>query len=82
MYLYEKTLLLRLEANGTEQALREDGRPTVIIEVSEISEEALGELFMLFQMQVAILGEMYGIDAFNQPGVEKSKKIVKSLLNK
>lgn len=72
--------ILRAELNATEQALREDGRPTIILQIPELSERNLGELFMLFQMQIAILGELYGVDAFNQPGVEKSKKIVKELL--
>lgn len=72
--------ILRAELNATEQALREDGRPTIILQIPELSEQSLGQLFMLFQMQIAILGELYGIDAFNQPGVEKSKKIVKELL--
>ncbi|MDP3975640.1 MAG: glucose-6-phosphate isomerase [bacterium] len=69
--------ILLLESRATEQALREDDRPTITIEVSELSEQILGELFMLFQMQIAILGELYQVDAFNQPGVEKSKRIVK-----
>lgn len=72
--------ILRAELNATEQALREDGRPTIILQVPELSAHTLGELFMLFQMQIAVLGELYEIDAFNQPGVEKSKKIVKELL--
>lgn len=72
--------ILRAELNATEQALREDERPTIIVQIPELSEQTLGELFMLFQMQIALLGELYGIDAFNQPGVEKSKKIVKENL--
>lgn len=72
--------ILRAELNATEQALREDGRPTIILQVPELSARTLGELFMLFQMQIASLGELYGINAFDQPGVEKSKKIVKELL--
>jgi len=72
--------ILRLECHGTEQALREDDRPTIMIEIPELNEKSLGELFILFEMQIAILGELYEIDAFNQPGVEKSKKIVKGLL--
>jgi|CXWL01.1.fsa_nt_gi glucose-6-phosphate isomerase len=72
--------ILRAECHATEQALREDGRPTIILEISELSPHHVGELFMLFQMQIAILGELYGVDAFNQPGVEKSKKIVKEML--
>ena len=72
--------ILRAECNATEQALREDGRPTIMIEIPETTPHTLGELFMLFQMQIAILGELYGIDAYNQPGVEKSKKIARELL--
>lgn len=72
--------ILLTECRATEQALREDNRPTVMIEIPELNEFALGELFMLFEMQVAILGELFGINAFDQPGVEKSKKIMKTLL--
>lgn len=72
--------ILRIEGKGTEQALREDGRPTIVISIPKLTEEHLGELFMLFQMQIALLGELYHIDAFNQPGVEKSKKLVKAAL--
>lgn len=72
--------ILRIEGHGTEQALMEDGRPTIRLEIPEISEASLGELFQLFEMQIALLGELYKIDAFNQPGVEKSKKIVKAAL--
>ncbi len=73
--------LLRLECKATEQALRDDGRPTHVITIDNISEESLGMLFMLFEMQVARLGELFHVNAFDQPGVEKSKVIMKSLLN-
>ncbi len=73
--------ILRIECHGTEQALREDQRPTVMIEIAEVSEYAMGQLFQLFEMQIAILGELYQINAYNQPGVEKSKKLVKALIN-
>jgi len=35
---------------------------------------------MLFEGATAFLGELYGIDAFNQPGVELSKKLTKEAL--
>jgi glucose-6-phosphate isomerase len=31
---------------------------------------------------VAFLGELFGIDAFDQPGVELSKKLTKAMLTK
>ncbi len=73
--------ILNLECQATEQALREDGRPTTKITIDKISEESLGMLFMLFQMQVIRLGELFHVNAFDQPGVEKSKEIVKKLLS-
>lgn len=72
--------MLRASLGGTAKALAEDGRPSVTITIPKIDEHSLGELIFLFEMQVALLGEMYGINAFNQPGVEKSKLITKKLL--
>ncbi|MDF2379702.1 MAG: hypothetical protein P1V18_05825 [Candidatus Gracilibacteria bacterium] len=77
---YDMHHILRTECAGTEQALREDNRPTLTISIPEINEHSLGELFMLFQMQIALIGEFFQLDAFNQPGVEKSKQIVKAAL--
>jgi glucose-6-phosphate isomerase len=72
--------ILRTELQGTAKALANDGRPNVTIKVPQINEHSIGELFFLLEMQIAILGELYQIDAYNQPGVEKSKLITKALL--
>ena len=74
--------LLKTEKHGTEQALTKQDRPNLTIQIDQITPETLGELFMLFEGSIAFLGEFFQIDAFDQPGVELSKKITKELLQK
>jgi glucose-6-phosphate isomerase len=83
-YINDKTIhrILRTELEGTACALSKAGRPNAAITVPEVNEYNLGQLFFLFQMQIAILGELYGVEAYNQPGVEKSKTLTKELLQK
>lgn len=72
--------LQNLEKRGTQQALSEYGRPTLSISVPEVNEFELGQLLMFFEGSIAFLGEYYRINAFDQPGVELSKKLTKQLL--
>ncbi len=65
---------------GTAQALTKRRHPNVTIEVPKVDAKAIGALFMLFEFQVALLGLLYKVDAFNQPGVEHSKQITKKIL--
>lgn len=72
--------LLHLEEEGTRQAYTKNNRPNITINLPKIDETTLGALFMLFQGATAFLGELFQINAFDQPGVELSKKITKDLL--
>lgn len=65
---------------GTSRALTKHRRPNVTIEVPKVDAKSIGALFMLFEFQVALLGLLYKVDAFNQPGVEHSKQITKKIL--
>ena len=65
---------------GTSQALTRHQRPNVTIEVPKADARSLGALFMLFEFQVALLGLLYKVNAFDQPGVEHSKQITKKIL--
>lgn len=67
---------------GTVEALSKNGRPNVTLTLSQLNAGSIGELFMLFEFQVALLGLLYKVDAFSQPGVEQSKKITKQILSK
>ncbi|MEK7547815.1 MAG: glucose-6-phosphate isomerase, partial [Patescibacteria group bacterium] len=53
-----------------------NNRPNITISINSLTEETLGELLMLFMCETAFLGEFFGINAFDQPGVELSKKLI------
>lgn len=74
--------LIHTEMEGTVQAFTKNDRPNITIEIDEINERALGGLFLLFEGATAFLGEMFNINAFDQPGVELSKQITRELLTK
>lgn len=44
-------------------------------ELSEISAKTLGALMALHEHKTTMLGTLYGINPFDQPGVELGKKI-------
>jgi glucose-6-phosphate isomerase len=48
--------------------------PINLITIPEINEYNLGELIYFFMLSAAFSGLMFGIDPFNQPGVEVYKK--------
>ena len=82
-YLKNQTFnkLIKAQLKGTQQSFTESNKPNLKISVSEVSEYVLGEIFMFLELSVAFLGELYEIDTFNQPGVERSKIITKEILS-
>jgi glucose-6-phosphate isomerase len=83
-YLGGRTLgeLLAAEKKGTELALTEAGRPNFSYLLPTVSAHVLGQLFYLFEFQTALSGELYGIDAFDQPGVEAGKRAAYALMGR
>lgn len=69
-------------AAGTEQALKDEGVATLSYSYTDHSAESMGFFIMWFELVVATLGEMMNINAFDQPGVEGSKKITKEILSR
>jgi glucose-6-phosphate isomerase len=65
--------LLRAEQDGTRVALAEAGRPSVTWELPALTPDALGQLLLALMLQTAYQGALYGIDAYDQPGVEAGK---------
>jgi len=74
--------LLKTELKATRDSLAKNKRPSILISIDKIDEETLGGLFMLFMGATAFLGEMFDINAFDQPGVETSKILTKKYLTK
>ncbi|MFA6528654.1 MAG: hypothetical protein WCT46_03885 [Candidatus Gracilibacteria bacterium] len=72
--------LMNAEKKGTQAALEKAGIPTQTLIIPKITEETIGELIMTLELQIALLGKMYGVNTYNQPGVEMGKKIARELL--
>lgn len=56
--------------------------PCLEIEMDKLTEENVGMLIYFFQLSAAFSGYLFGIDPFNQPGVEVYKQEVRESLNK
>src|SRR5919112_886347 len=67
--------LLNVECDATRRALTEAGRPNSTIKLGTVNEENLGYLLQALEVQTAISGTLYGVNAFDQPGVEAGKEI-------
>ncbi len=83
-YLGGHTLsqLLSAERRGTAMALATDRRPSLTIRLAALNAPNLGGLFFLWEAATALAGELYGIDAFDQPGVELGKRLAFGLLGR
>jgi glucose-6-phosphate isomerase len=58
---------------GAEQHITGSGRPNMTILLDQVDEENVGGLYYLLQLSTAMSAELYGIDPFDQPGVEHGK---------
>lgn len=58
---------------GTEQHITAAGRPNMTIQLDVVDEANIGGLYYLLQLSTAMSAELYGIDPFDQPGVEHCK---------
>lgn len=83
-YIAGKTFGQLLDAcyEGTSRALTAAKRPHVTISLQRLDEYHLGQLFFLFLAEVILLGKLYRIDPYGQPGVEAGKKITKEILSR
>jgi len=79
---YTLEQLLRAELLGTQQALDDKKRPYIHIELTQLKEEELGAIIVLFESLTVLMGIALNIDPFNQPGVEAGKKYAFQWLEK
>jgi glucose-6-phosphate isomerase len=67
--------LLDAEYQATSAALAEMGRMNCTLHLPELTAETVGELIMFYQLATGYAGVWYGIDPFDQPGVELGKRL-------
>lgn len=68
--------------NGTILAHTDGQVPNLMVNVPEVNEFFLGELFYFFEFACGVSGYLLGVNPFNQPGVESYKKNMFALLGK
>ncbi len=83
-YLFGKSLfrLLSAEAAATAHALAEARRPSYTIWLERLDAYNLGWLLQHLMWQTAFLGELFNVNAFDQPGVELGKRYTYALLGR
>jgi glucose-6-phosphate isomerase len=83
-YLGGRTLneLFQAEREGTRIALTEAKRPNLSIHFPSVTPHTIGQYLYLMELAVAVMGEHYGVDAFDQPGVEAGKIAAYALMGR
>ena len=79
-----KTLpeLMSAAVAGTNQAYRDDGRPTADFHLPAVNEFSLGQFFQMMMLATVVEGRLMGINPYGQPGVEGYKKNMNRLLGR
>ena len=67
---------------GTRLAHVDGGVPNILISIERLDAYNYGQMIYFFEKACAISGQLLGVNAFNQPGVEAYKKNMFALLEK
>ncbi|RUM73391.1 MAG: glucose-6-phosphate isomerase, partial [Sulfurovum sp.] len=74
--------LINAQCDATLQSLSEAGVTTDLIELDTISEANIGQLIVYFELLTSLVGAMFGVNTYDQPGVELGKTILYKNLGK
>lgn len=74
--------LLKAEGEATQLAIAEAGRPSIAHYFPSVNAFTLGQFYYMLEMQTAFAGELYNINAFDQPGVEAGKIATYALMGR
>lgn len=74
--------LLSVEQRATAGALAARGRLNMTLALERLDAWHVGALFMLLEVATALAGELYGVNAFDQPGVELGKRFTYGLFGR
>ena len=74
--------LIKTEKKATELALTKNNRLNCTVKFPEVNAFTVGQFIYMFELQTALSGELYNINAFNQPGVEQGKNYAYGVLGR
>ncbi|MBQ0107852.1 MAG: glucose-6-phosphate isomerase [Phascolarctobacterium sp.] len=75
-------MALQVALLANREALDKDNRFTALYRLPHLTAYYIGELFYFLMLSIAYEGELADVDAYDQPGVEAYKKIIKRELGK
>ncbi|MBR3392200.1 MAG: glucose-6-phosphate isomerase, partial [Firmicutes bacterium] len=73
---------IEAERRATVYAVTKAGKMNNSIILDKLDEFSFGSLLYFFEVATAAAGELLGIDAFDQPGVEEGKKATFALMGR
>ena len=74
--------LLDIERRATAGALARRGRPNMTLTLERVDAWHVGGLLMFLELATAYAGQLYGVNAFDQPGVELGKQFTYAMLGR
>lgn len=72
--------LMAAELRGTVDALKISKRPVIRVILPQVSAHTVAQVLYMLEVETAMAGQLYNVDAFNQPGVEEGKNIARELM--
>ena len=83
-YLSDQSMskLINSEKLGTEYALVQSQRPCLTVQFPEISAYTVGQFIYLFEVATSYMGELLGINTYDQPAVELGKHATYALMGR
>ena len=79
---YDFSELINMQADSIMQALDSlDNIPLDVIEIENVNAGSIGQLILYYELLTALVANMLDINAYDQPGVEMGKIILKEKLN-
>lgn len=74
--------LIKVEKEGTQYALTKHNRPNMTIIFPELSAHTLGQFIQMLETATVFAGGLYGINPFDQPGVEFGKNYAYAMMGR
>jgi len=83
-YLFGRRMseLLLAEAEATALSMAAMGTPVLRLWINRVEERSLGALFQLYELVTGVCGYLYGVNPFDQPGVELGKRYTYAIMGR
>ncbi|MFZ9595731.1 MAG: glucose-6-phosphate isomerase [Bdellovibrionia bacterium] len=73
--------LMGIEQRSIALVLSRQTRPSLTIRLDRLDEKSMGAVFFFFSVLTAFTGEKWGVNPFDQPGVEEGKVYIREALS-